>query len=405
MPSQQLILRSRCLEPEDFTIFRARSVAAVRSLFASGGLLLYEERPEINETPYPLLRVERDAAPTSWHGPVSFRGPNDTELARGRGAVCGCYAGAHWSITFRRQWLNRNQRSAYQFGRADDASKYKADASRTRGFLNTFEQQVEVIYQAITPSTEFTDGLVVIAGSTGVGKSKIARGLIFKVLAELRESHRAAGKRRPHLVTFEDPIEKYLFENRDGTALPPGRVARKGFDYTPRQKGLDVDSLEQAILDCFRQTPSVFYVGETRNERDWRLLTQFAGSGHLVVTTTHAGTLVEALRRILSALGADTPMLRAEAANRIRAIVHLRAGADDQDRGFVLPALWRNTSTGVQALVAEGLSSLLPNRESEQAPEQAQMLGSVGRLHFSEQLARRNGAVMRRAAQWDLEGV
>jgi Tfp pilus assembly pilus retraction ATPase PilT len=89
----------------------------------------------------------------------------------------------------------------------------------------------------------------------------------------------------------------------------PGNTQQRGLDYTPRELGSkkDVRSLAQALLkDALRQTPSVVYVGELREEHHLETALNFARTGHLIVSTTHAGSLVEAMGRAFAAMKVKT---------------------------------------------------------------------------------------------------
>ncbi len=235
-------------------------------------------------------------------------------------------------------------------------------------------------------------GLIVVAGRTGSGKSVIARAFIERYLA-----HAVAkpGGRPPHLVTYEDPIEKLFADS-------PAIAAARGFDYTPREKQADVRNLADATRDALRQTPALFFVGETRDERDWKTLLQFAGTGHLTITTGHAGSLVETMAQILHAANARTPAERSRIAGRIAALVHLRAyepesGTPDK---VLVPAFWCRNPRSISSFTAEGLGSLLPSRSAHHSP------GSYGRAHAAGELGylRAVPELRRKAVEWDLRG-
>ncbi|HWW75943.1 MAG TPA: ATPase, T2SS/T4P/T4SS family, partial [Pyrinomonadaceae bacterium] len=259
-------------------------------------------------------------------------------------------------------------------------------------------------------------GLVVIAGSTNSAKSLITRGLIHFYLENvLRDENR---KRRPHLLTFEDPIEKFYAKDiyTPGGAHPQQDVAmealRKQVDYTPRQKDQDIGSLRDVLSDALRQTPKVLFVGETRRKKDWKELIDFAGTGHLVITTAHAGSLLDAMHKIFLATAAKTPANRSEVASRLLSIVHVkRAEVQGYQLGALVPALWRRVPKGLNALTAEGLASILPHSHSDdRAPSSC-----LGRKYFAERLLEfaedRNlpddlrESLIAKAIAWDLQGA
>lgn len=259
-------------------------------------------------------------------------------------------------------------------------------------------------------------GLVVVAGSTNSAKSLITRGLIHLYLKNVFNDKNL--KRRPHLLTFEDPIEKYYSKDiytPDGSH-PQQDVAMeafgKGIDYTPRQQNQDVGSLRDVLSDALRQTPKVLFVGETRRKKDWLELIDFAGTGHLVITTAHAGSLLDAMHKIFLATEATTPAERSEVASRLLAVVHIkRAEIEGYQFGALVPALWRRVPKGLNALTAEGLASVLPHSYSDGRNPSS----CLGRKYFAERLLEfaegRNpppalrGRLIAKAIDWDLQGA
>ncbi len=308
--------------------------------------------------------------------------------AHGRALACSCGKGSQWSVTFRRQ------------------HEYPPLAA-TAAFYNKLGEITSLLASTIfAVGRRDAHGLIVIAGRTNSAKSQIARKLIERYLDPRRGS---PADRRPHLVTFEDPIEELLV----------GLVPQA--DCTQREKPTDVASLLAAANDALRQTPAILFVGETRARADWNHLLEFAGTGHLVLTTTHAGSLVEAVGKILEETESNTPATRSIVADRLLAVVHLKSGRTEAGTPFLVPAIWHRTPLGIKALMAEGLSSLLPNTP-RQGPAagggEPHLPGSIGRYWCARQLAqdstarevegREPGAarnVMRKAIEWDLEGV
>ena len=229
-------------------------------------------------------------------------------------------------------------------------------------------------------------GLIVVAGRTGSGKSTYARCLVKWCLDGLRKRQK---QRPPHVVTFEDPLELQLVTS-------PKEAQRRGFDYTARQKGVDVVTLEDAVTDALRQTPAIFFAGETRDSNDWQHLLRLAATGHLVITTTHAGSLIEAMDNILRAISAVTPSHRSQVASKVAALIHIR-----QHDSFFVPSLWRNTPTSIAALTSEGLGSMVPQRVGIVGHKHN---GTVGRTSFVEKVYPTKRALLNQALQWDLRG-
>ncbi len=125
------------------------------------------------------------------------------------------------------------------------------------------------------------NGLVIVSGPTGSGKSSTLAALIQEI----------NGRERRHIVTLEAPIEYAL-------------VPRQAF-IRQREVGRDTPSFEQGLYDALREDPDVLMVGELRDPQTMRLTLNAAETGHLVLTTLHSATCAEALQRIVSAFPAE----------------------------------------------------------------------------------------------------
>ncbi|HWS88371.1 MAG TPA: ATPase, T2SS/T4P/T4SS family [Pyrinomonadaceae bacterium] len=303
--------------------------------------------------------------------------------AKGRVLACLCDRGERWSVSFR-----RTEKKVRQGPRPGAGPEY----------LNKPWTIGKLVYQTIFELEDSEQhGLVVIAGRTGSCKSQIAKGLVETYLG---------GRPDRHLVTYEDPIER--------------KFKTRGFN-TSREKGKDVADLHEATRNALRQKPAALFVGETRDPEEWKLLLHYAGTGHLVVTTAHAGSLIEAMGNILQATEANDPTTRSVVGERLLAVVHLKsekAGACAGGKlGILVPALWRRTSEGIKALMSEGLSSLQPNTPPERTQDQElpkPFPSSVGRYWFARELLKEEGALKKlsdnaevenSALEWDLQGV
>ncbi len=126
-----------------------------------------------------------------------------------------------------------------------------------------------------------TNGLILVSGPTGCGKSSTMAALIQEInLTETR-----------HIVTIESPIE-YTFRPRRSY-------------IRQREVGRDTPSFEQALLDALREDPDVLMVGEMREPDTMRLTLNVSETGHLVLATVHSSNCAEALQRVVSAFPAE----------------------------------------------------------------------------------------------------
>jgi twitching motility protein PilT len=128
---------------------------------------------------------------------------------------------------------------------------------------------------------DLPDGLIVVAGPTGCGKSTSLATMLDRI-----------NQTRPcHMITIEDPIE-YL--HTTAKAL-----------VNQRQVGTDTAGFYEALVASLREDPDVILVGEIRDLNTIRTAIVAAETGHLVFTTVHAGDCVGAIERLVSVFPAD----------------------------------------------------------------------------------------------------
>jgi hypothetical protein len=387
MATNIIVLESPIPKVDDFTAYVLASEERDRQFRA------------IANKPEPLYEFDCEAT-------IAF--PKDN-LALGpprRIHICRCFRGKYWSLTIR-QKSEHGLVAMPAEPKITQETEFKASSKSSGEFLNTFEEICDPLYNHIFPRNGgAVTGMVVVTGGTGCGKSQVVRGLIDLYLRDSKNTNVWSKRQRlPHLVTYEDPIERDL---TDGPVLDLNGVC---VDYTPRQKEVDVLDLKSAIKSALRQTPAVFYVGEVRDIAEWRILLEFAGTGHLIFTTSHAGSLVEAMGKLFAATRSRTAARRAIVADRLAALIHLRADqavlpvgpdcnpkieprsgevdAQTFARNIVIPSLWRHTLLGAKTLMAEGQSSLLPHggvgaAESCVPPAQGESSASIQPDHDSD---------------------
>ncbi|MCY7007562.1 ATPase, T2SS/T4P/T4SS family [Fusobacterium simiae] len=120
------------------------------------------------------------------------------------------------------------------------------------------------------------DGLVLVTGITGSGKSTTLANIIEK----FNEN------KNLKILTVEDPIE-YIFENKKSLIIQ-------------RELGKDVESFEKALKSSLRQDPDVIILGEIRDEESLYSALKLAETGHLVFSTLHTMNTVESVNRLIS---------------------------------------------------------------------------------------------------------
>jgi twitching motility protein PilT len=123
--------------------------------------------------------------------------------------------------------------------------------------------------------SRLVDGLVLITGPTGCGKSTT----IASMIEEINKTRKA------HIISIEDPIE-FVFRNKLSL-------------IEQREVGTDTKSFANALKYVLRQDPNVIFVGEMRDPETIATVITAAETGHLVFSTLHTGSAAEAIERIV----------------------------------------------------------------------------------------------------------
>src|SRR6185295_3169197 len=141
-------------------------------------------------------------------------------------------------------------------------------------------------------------GIVLLAGSTGCGKSTTLAAMIEYI----------NGHSKKHIITMEDPIE-YVFEDNQSV-------------IEQREVGLDTLSFEHALRHVLRQDPDIIMVGEMRDAVSFQAAISAADTGHLVLSTLHTTNASQSVSRILDFFPADErEQIRRQLAGTLRAVV------------------------------------------------------------------------------------
>ncbi|MBI3414381.1 MAG: PilT/PilU family type 4a pilus ATPase [Verrucomicrobia bacterium] len=157
-------------------------------------------------------------------------------------------------------------------------------------------------------------GIVLLAGSTGCGKST--------TLAAMIEHINATSKK--HIITLEDPIE-YVFDDNQSV-------------IEQREVGLDTRSFEQGLKHVLRQDPDIIMIGEMRDATSFSAAMSAADTGHLVLSTLHTTNASQSVGRILDFFKADErDQIRRQLVTTLQAVVCQRMVTTVT--GSVTPAL------------------------------------------------------------------
>ena len=141
-------------------------------------------------------------------------------------------------------------------------------------------------------------GIVLLAGTTGSGKSTTLAAMIEHINAHSKK----------HIVTLEDPIE-YVFEDNQSV-------------IEQREVGLDTQSFHHALKHVLRQDPDIIMVGEMRDSTSFQAAISAADTGHLVLSTLHTTNASQSIGRILDFFKADErEQIRRQLAGTLHAVI------------------------------------------------------------------------------------
>lgn len=215
-----------------------------------------------------------------------------------------------------------------QFLRLGEVDAACSDASGARYRLNAYRQsghyalavrllESEIpsceelrLPESVQRLAELGQGLVLVAGPTGSGKSTTLAALVQRMNSE----------RAVHIITLEDPVE-YVY--------PEGRAF-----ISQREVGRDTESFASGLRSALRQDPDVILVGELRDSETMAIALTAAETGHLVLATLHTQDAAGSVNRLLDALPERQAQVRSQLAECLQAVVcqRLLPRADGEGR-------------------------------------------------------------------------
>ncbi|TFW32745.1 PilT/PilU family type 4a pilus ATPase, partial [Pseudomonas putida] len=142
------------------------------------------------------------------------------------------------------------------------------------------------------------DGLILVGGPTGSGKSSTLATLLDQLNRE----------RALHIITLEDPVEVIHASQRSLV--------------NQREMGRHSRGFAQGLRSALRQDPDVIMIGELRDLETIRLALRAAETGHLVLATVHARSATSCIDRLVEVFAAEEkPLVRAMLAESLRLVV------------------------------------------------------------------------------------
>ncbi len=158
--------------------------------------------------------------------------------------------------------------------------------------------KIEDLYlpPAIQSFAEFNNGLVLVTGPTGSGKSTTLASLIDYVNQTQQK----------HIISIEDPVE-FVFSNKKCV-------------ISQRQVEFDTETFSSGVKYALRQDPDIIFIGEIRDRETLDAALKAAETGHLVFSTLHTNDAVQTINRIINMFEPEQrQFLRQQLASTLRA--------------------------------------------------------------------------------------
>jgi twitching motility protein PilT len=294
----------------------------------------------------PMLRMHGDLMP------IKFRDVRDAELEGYIGEI-----------------LTRAQNEHFAKGYDLDFSYVSAEGGRFRVNVYRKETGIGATFRAIpsaVPSLEklalppvvtklcdFHQGMVLVTGSTGTGKSTTLAAMIDHINAT----------RRLNIISLEDPIE-FVHASKQSQVIQ-------------RELGTHIPSFAEGVRAAMREDPDVILVGELRDAETISMAMTAAETGHLVLGTLHTTSAVKTIDRVIDALPVEErEQTKGFLAQNLLAVVTqvLVKTADGHGRKAICEVL----------MMTKAIAKLIQTEQTHQIPTQLQMGRDLG-MHLLDQ--------------------
>jgi len=245
------------------------------------------------------------------------------------------------------EWNRLQEKGDVDFAYANNHGRYRASVVKQRlGYdmafrvINTKIRSMESIglpLEHLLPLTRYQNGLILVTGSVGSGKSTTLAALVDFINQD----------REDHILTLEDPIE-YVFES-------------KGCHVNQREVHTHTESFAKALRGALREDPDVIMVGEMRDLETIQLALTAAETGHLVLGTLHTGNAPRTLDRVLDVFPTDQrDQIRVMVSESLRGVLSQQLVPRMDGTGRVLALELLVNTPAVAHCIREGKTYMLP---------------------------------------------
>jgi twitching motility protein PilT len=267
--------------------------------------------------------------------------------------------------------LTPNQSDHFRIGHDLDFSYVSTDGGRFRVNIYRKDTGIGATFRAIpsevptleklglpaivTKLCDYHQGMILVTGSTGTGKSTTLAAMINLLNTS----------RRLNIISLEDPIE---FVHRS-----------KSSQIIQRELGTHIPSFAEGVRAAMREDPDVILVGELRDAETIRMAMTAAETGHLVLGTLHTTSATKTIDRLIDALPAEErEQTKAFLSQSLLAVVTqiLVKGIDGRSRRALVEVM----------VMTKAIAKLITTDQTHQIPTQLQMGKEFGMQLFDQAL-------------------
>lgn len=229
----------------------------------------------------------------------------------------------------------------------EDVGRYRVNVYRERGYDTIAIRVIPYLIpslddlrhpEIIRELTNYKDGLILITGPTGSGKSTTMAAMINEINVN----------KKTHIVTLEDPIE-YLHSHKNSV-------------INQREIGRDTKSFDNGLRAVLREDPDVILVGEIRDLETMSACLLAAETGHLVISTLHTINTYKTIDRIINYFPAEQQLrVRNQLSTVLRGVVSQRLYKKKDNSGRMAALEIMVSTPAIQNLIREGKIHQIPS--------------------------------------------
>jgi twitching motility protein PilT len=280
---------------------------------------------------YPTLRIDGKLVPIS-------RGPSPTPEFIEKLVLSLC-------LPEQKELLLTNKELDFSFA-LGEVARFRVNAFYQKGYLSAalrlIPNKIPNLEELHLPKvlgnlTKLRQGLILVTGPTGHGKSTTIASLIDVINSE----------KGVHVVTVEDPIE-YVYPSRKSL-------------IAQREMHLDTHSWEISLRSVLREDPDVVLIGEMRDYETIESVITIAETGHLVFATLHTNSAAQTLARVVGVFPENQQeQVRMQLSNVLEAVISQRL-LPSQSGGRYPASEILLATPAVKNVIREGKTHLIDN--------------------------------------------